>query len=211
MKRAKTTLKGRWKDSDFLNSLPIDNQSIKVEFLNNLDLQGVPKLGCGEPLWKFPDVYSSEVYHLNLSFGDGALTVADSKITDLKCIEFKFDQASSFRKSTFFDSFFTRAKLKFNATDVEFHRCDFSESMLKGGFHEYGFRRCKFFSCRFSSAQWQNTYLFACRFIDCDFTDFKVLKSAIKGFKVNTAIDSVFSVFEDCEIDGLVKEYSYKL
>ena len=204
---AKKQLRSRWKDSGFLKSLPIENQSIRAELLNDLDLQGVANLGCGEPLWKFPEIFSTEIHNLDLSYGDGAVVVSESKITELKCVEFKFDQASFFRKSTFSDSAFTKARLKFNAGDVEFRNCDFSESTFKGGFREYGFRRCTFFGCKFSLAQWQNMYMFACRFVGCDFTDFQISKSLVRGFKVDELTEAVSSIFANCcEVTGLVEE-----
>lgn len=198
-------IKNRWKDIDFLTSLPIKNESIELNLLNNLDLRGVPKLGCGEPLWKFPNIFSTIISNLKISYGSGAVVIHNSKIINLECIDFKFDQSSSFNNSTFKNSVFEKSKLKFNATDVEFHECDFTESTLKGGLREYGFRRCKFYNCKFNSAQWQNTYLFACQFINCDFTEFKIIKSLIRGFKVNELSESIYSIFEDCEIDGLTR------
>ena len=47
----------------------------------------------------------------------------NDKIRDLECIEFKFDQASSFLNSNFYNSAFEKSKLKFDATDVEFYNC----------------------------------------------------------------------------------------
>ena len=201
----KTYLRNRWKDVDFLNSLPIQNQSIPVAQLNGLDLRGVPKLGCGEPLWKFLTIYSSQIHHLRLSFGNGALNISNTRMTNLECIEFKFDQSSSFSNSTFSDSTFEKSRLKMNVTDVKFYNCDFSQSVLKGGFREYGFRRCKFIHCKFNSAQWQNTYLFACQFSDCDFTGFGISHSLIRGFKMNRPTEFVTGIFEDCEIEGLIE------
>lgn len=206
MKTRRTDLRSRWKDPTFVNSLPITNKSIQLESLNNLDLRGVSKLGCGEPLWNFPNIHSITVNNFKLSFGDGVIVISDSNVRELECIEFKFDKASYILKSSLFDSTFLNSKLKFNATDVEFYNCDFSKSILKGGFNEYGFRRCKFFKCNFSSAQWQNTYLFACWFVDCDFTNFKISNSLVRGFKVDKLTELIPLAFDNCEVDGLVEK-----
>ena len=130
----------------------------------------------------------------------------NDKIRDLECIEFKFDQASSFLNSNFYNSAFEKSKLKFDATDVEFYNCDFTESILKGGFQEYGFRRCKFYNCKFNLAQWQNTYIFACWFIDCDFTGFKMINSLISGLKVSKLTKTTYRIFDNCEVEGLIEK-----
>lgn len=205
-KETKKYLRNRWDNPEFINSFPFPfSYDMDTSLLNNIDLRGIKKLGCGEPFWKFPNIVSANLYNIDLSFGDGALSVHESEIENLNCIDFKFDRSSRIYKSTIKNSCFIKAKLILDITDTTFENCDFSQSTFKGGFKEYGFRRCKFINCKFDAAQWQNTYMLACWFIDCDFTNFIIRNSSIKGFKVNKLPESIYNIFENCEVSGLIE------
>ncbi|MEW4564627.1 pentapeptide repeat-containing protein [Bremerella sp. JC770] len=205
MAPTKTELKRRWKDGDFVAALPFPPDKIpEQDQLQNVDLRGVPKLGNGGPLgwFKFHSVESSGV---DLSFGDGVLNVYGSTLTDLVCREFKFDRASWFNESTFVRSEFTRSRLRLNVVDCEFHECVFDGTIFVGGFNEFGFRRCTFRDCQFVLADWQRTYLRACRFTGCDFTKFTISDSIVAGFKYESCIGFHNEMFVQCDVGGLEK------
>lgn len=203
----KKQLKDRWKSEDFINNLPFLNDGkISIELLNNTDLRGISKLGYGEPFHSFPILLSANLSRVDFSFGDGVVLIKDSDIDYFSFENFKFDRASFIDKSNIKNSNFSASKMIVDCTDVIFENCDFSQSIFKGGHKEWGFKRCKFKNCIFSGAYWKNTFLFACTFLDCEFTDFKIENSMIRGFKINHSINTVSTIFENCEgISGLVQ------
>jgi uncharacterized protein YjbI with pentapeptide repeats len=207
-KETKLSLRRRWTDPSFVAALriPLGTWPTSAQ-LQHLDLRGVPKLANGEPLWHF-QIQKAEAKDIDLSHGDGALIVRDSTVSGLTCMDFRFDRASDFRKSAISASSFRGARLKLNAVDMEFSGCDFGETLLAGGFQEYGFRRCNFTACDFSSAQWRNTYLRACRFTRCNFTGCTIAGSTIAGFKHEKLTGFSIELFENCEIRGLQEEGS---
>lgn len=200
----KSELKRRWKDPAFLSKIPfpLDRPPTGNE-LNNLDLRGVPKLSNGDPLWHF-QIYDSTCCNLDLSFGDGALAIYSSDVSNLNCTQFKFDRASSINKSVVRSGIFIHSKFKVSSSDTHYESCDFSDSSFKGGFNEYGFTRCKFINCKFNNARWDNTYFKACTFEDCDFTDFKLKGTFISGFKFKNLMAFDENVtFSDCDIRSI--------
>ncbi|WP_276380822.1 pentapeptide repeat-containing protein [Flavobacterium sp. H4147] len=203
----KKYLKDRWKSHDFINSFPVlIDWKMDINLLNDIDLRGIDKLGCGEPFWKFPNIISANLKNIDLSFGNGSISISDSEIINLICNDFKFDRSSHISKSIIKNSLFLNSKFILSATDTTFENCDFSNSKFSGGHNEYGFRRCKFINCKFNSAQWKNTYLFACKFIDCDFNGFVISNSLIRGFKVSRLTEEINSIFENClDVTGLIE------
>ncbi|MEO0815655.1 MAG: hypothetical protein AAFY60_22560, partial [Myxococcota bacterium] len=100
-KQSKAALRRRWKDPAFLSRLGIARDSAPLpEQLNSVDLRGVPNLGNGVPLWHFR-ICSVSARDLDLSFGDGALSVWHGRVFDSLFRDFKFDGASSFIESEF--------------------------------------------------------------------------------------------------------------
>ena len=78
-------------------------------------------------------------------------------------------------------------------------------SIFKGGFQEYGFRRCIFSNCNFTEAQWKNLYLLANQFLDCNFSDFTIYNAGIRGFKSNTNLENIKDIFTNSDVQGLIK------
>ncbi len=203
----KKQLKDRWKSEDFINNLSyLHEGKISVEALNSADLRGIQKLGYAEPLCTFPTLFSTTLSSIDFSFGDGVIRIKDCDINHFSFEDFKFNRASFIDKSNIKNSNFSGSKMILDCTNVIFENCDFSQSIFKGGHKEWGFKRCKFKNCTFSGAYWKNTFLFACTFLDCELTDFKIENSLIRGFKINQSIDTVSIIFENCEeISGLVQ------
>ncbi|WP_149206098.1 pentapeptide repeat-containing protein [Flavobacterium johnsoniae] len=206
-KLTKKYLRERWKSNDFISSFPFSiDYKMNVELLNGTDLQGITNIGCGEPFWKFPKLSYAQIKNINFSFGNGSITIFNSHAESLIFEDFKFDRSSMIFKSIIKNSTFKNTKLTFDISDTTFENCDFSNSKFTGGFEEYGFRRCKFINCKFTSAFWKNTYILASWFIDCQFKDFKIVNSSIKGFKVNNLNQEVKSIFENCSVvNGLIE------
>ena len=207
MKDTKKYLKERWKSKEFLALFPHSiDYDMNIKVLNDTDFRGIPKLGCGEPFWKFPNLYSISLKNLDFSYGDGSISIIQSEIENFSFLDFNFDRSSNISKSTIKNSTFFNAKLTLDIADAIFENCDFSNSKFKGGLKEWGFKRCKFINCNFTSAFWKNTYIFASMFINCDFKHFKIDNSLIRGFKVSKLEESMNSIFENCEeVSGLVE------
>ena len=207
MKETKKYLRERWKSKEFLGFFPHSiDYNMNVEVLSDTDFRGITKLGCGEPFWKFPNLNSTNLKNIDFSYGDGSISISQSEIESFLFLDFNFDRSSSMNKSTIKNSTFVNAKLTFNANDTTFENCDFSNSKFKGGFNEWGFRRCKFINCNFTSAFWKNTYIFASMFINCDFKDFRIENSLIRGFKVSKLEEATSLIFENCEeVSGLIE------
>ncbi len=179
----KAQLRKRWKDADFIESLSIPRGRLPNENeIQDTDLRGISKLGNAEPLchFKFHDVKSSGV---NLSHGDGALIAYKSEITNLECIDFKFDRASSFIGTTFINSDFSHSRLRLDVADCEFINCRFNDSSFAGGSNEYGFIRSKFTQCDFTSIRWKRTYFKACTMSECDMTHSQIINGSILSLK----------------------------
>lgn len=206
-KESKKHLRERWKSGDFISSFPVNiSYEMNIELLNDLDFRGITKISCGEPFWKFPNLYSAELKNIDFSFGNGAISISDCQINNFSFQDFKFDRSSHIYKSNIKNSTFSESKLILIISDTTFENCDFSRSKFIGGFNEYGFKRSKFINCNFTSALWKNTYIRACSFIDCNFENFKITNSFIVGFKVSKLNEEVKSMFENChEVKGLIE------
>jgi uncharacterized protein YjbI with pentapeptide repeats len=166
-----------------------------------VDLRGA-EIGNQGPLHDFRFIQAA-FSRLDLSHGKGALIASGATITDLVADRFAFDRASSLRRSSFHACRFPGAHLHLNATDVEFHDCDFSTSTFAGGFNEYGFRRCRFFRCNFSGILWRNTFLRACEMHDCIYDDGHISNSVVAGLRISGAQPAP-SFLEASTVAGLV-------
>lgn len=213
MKITKTYLRKRWADNNYVATLPFPLKEsiesfnadkkfvgIDAKLLNDIDLRGI----SDDKLF-FLRFHDSTNNNIDFSFGKGAISVHDTNLRQCKLQEFNFDRATYLTKSNIYECDFRKSKLIFTAEDIWFENCDFSETIFKGGFNEYGFRRCKFINCRFGYAAWKNTYFLACFFINCNFADFRISKSVIRGFKVDKLTSEINDIFIDCEIDGLIE------
>jgi uncharacterized protein YjbI with pentapeptide repeats len=179
----KTQLRKRWGDPGFIEQLAVPTDRMPDgSSLHGIDLRGVPKLALSDPLWHF-SIRDARANDIDFSFGDGCLGVIGSSVTHLCFDEFKFDQASSFLRSSFCECSFERARLRLNAMDCEFTKCIFDLSTFAGGFSEYGFTRCKFTDCTFRSARWKGTYFKACTFELCDMTQLQIIDSMVTSIK----------------------------
>lgn len=200
----KAALRKRWGDPAFLAALPIrPDREPTAKQLRSLDLRGVPHLGNGEPLWQFA-IRAKTADTIDLSFGDGALTVNASQVHKLTAIEFRFDRASNFYQSTFSDCDFTRARLRLDMTDCTFVNGCFDGSTFAGGIQEHGLRRCTFENCSFKGAIWKNTYVLATRFIACEFKGMEFHNSSIAGFKHKACNPASEIKFVDCEVRSIL-------
>lgn len=201
----KTAMRKRWIDPSFLATLPVARDRIpKPDELRSLDLRGVPKLANGEPLWHFRIQGAAGAEDIDVSFGDGVLWVSDSKVSRLSAVEFKFDRASRFSKSTFVDCDFSRARFRLNMVDVNFVNCRFEESTFAGGFNEYGLKRCSFDQCIFAGAAWKNPYVFATTFTTCYFADVEFHNALIAGFKHQDCVGVEDIKFVECEVRSII-------
>lgn len=201
----KKNLRKRWKDEKFLSSFEFPRDRIpKEKELQDIDLRGVPKLALGKPLWEFK---ISEVNSkgLDFSFGDGCLGIYSSRVQNMKCIDFKFDRASTFFKSEFTECDFSEARLRLDLTSCEFHNCIFNDSKFAGGLNEYGFTRCKFENCSFSNIKWERTYFKACTFISCDFSSGRIIDSAVLSFKYKGCKNFSRNIFSGKEEPRLIE------
>lgn len=201
----KTQLRKRWRDATFVASVPVprDRPPTAAE-VSNIDMRGVPRLGNGEPYWYF-EIRDANSVALDLSFGDGALGIRSSSVTDLACEEFKFDRATYFHKSSFDRSDFRSARLRLDARDCVFTDCTFDLSTFAGGFSEYGFTRCTFRNCSFRSARWKGTYFKACIFEACDMTRFQVIDSVVTAIKHRDCIDFSQDIFSGGDVRALIE------
>jgi uncharacterized protein YjbI with pentapeptide repeats len=201
----KAAMRKRWSDPSFLATLPVARDKIpKPAELRSLDLRGVPKLANGEPLWHFKIQRAGAAEDIDVSFGDGVLWVSDSKVSRLSAVEFKFDRASFFNKSTFVDCDFSRARFRLDMVDVNFVNCRFEKSTFAGGFHEYGLKRCSFERCAFTGSAWKNPYIFATTFTGCDFCDMEFHNALIAGFKHQDCSGVEEISFVECEIRSVI-------
>ncbi|MDR0229595.1 MAG: pentapeptide repeat-containing protein [Flavobacteriaceae bacterium] len=202
------SLRDRWNKQEYIDTLDYDLTIAQVKdlsILNNLDFRGFNQIkNTLIPLWDIPTIINVTVHGFDISHANIALNTHDSELIDIKCIDTKFDRSSYWKKTTFVNADFHKAKLILDGTDVTFINCNFSSSTFKGGFNEYGFRRCKFICCNFTDADWKNLYLLACKFIDCTFDNFKVNKAGIRGFKTTTSLELIQKIFIDCDITGLL-------
>lgn len=214
MKITKTFLRKRWKDNDFISNFPLPLKEsieawnrnkklihLKTEKINNIDLRGI----SGNELWFFPNFYKTNNHDIDFSYGKGALTFSEGKYERINFNEFQFDRATHFKKAKLDGCNFQKSKLIFDANDTIFENCDFTETIFKGGFNEYGYRRCSFINCNFSSSQWNNLYFFACKFKNCTFTNFKISNAKIGGFKIDKITSEIEEMFLECDIDGLIE------
>ncbi len=210
MKETKTYLRKRWKSEDFINkiSLPLKKSfelwkiekklvPLKTEEINDIDLRGI----SDDELWFFPTL--SNNHNIDFYCGSGAITFTNGECSNINFKEFNFDRATSFNSVKITNCTFSKSKIICNATDTIFENCDFSETIFRGGFNEYGFRRCKFINCIFNNSQWKNLYLFACKFEGCKYTDFEIYNAKIAGFKVNKITEEIKKIFIECAISGL--------
>ena len=194
----------RWRDPSFLAALPIPRDRLPTsDQLRALDLRGVPQLANGEPLWHFA-IHSAKAEKIDVSFGDGVLSVHASEVRQLTACEFRFDRASRFSKSVFTDCDFTDARFKLDITDAVFMNCCFARSIFAGGIREYGLRRCRFENCVFRGAVWKNTYVLASSFIACDFSEMKFHNALIAGFKHRDCAGIADIEFVDCEVRSIL-------
>ena len=201
----KTQLRKRWADTSFVDQLAIPRDRLPVVAeLRNLDLRGVPKLANGDPLWHFA-IRDSDAHDIDFSFGDGCVGVSGSAVANLCFEEFKFDRATSFLRSSFTDCRFDRARLRLNAKDCEFTRCDFDLSTFAGGMSEYGFTRCTFVDCTFRSARWKGTYFKACTFESCDLEQFQVVDSVVTSIKHRDCTNFTDAIFTGGEVRSITK------
>lgn len=201
----KAAMRKRWSDPSFLATLPITrDKNPKPAELRSLDLRGVPKLANGEPLWHFKIQGANAAEDIDVSFGDGVLWVSDSRVSRLSAVEFKFDRASWFNKSTFADCDFSKARFRLDMIDVSFVNCRFDGSTFAGGFNEYGLKRCSFDKCSFVGAAWKNPYVFATTFTACDFTNVEFHNALIAGFKHQDCAGVENIKFVECEIRSLI-------
>lgn len=198
-KITKKSLRERWKNSSFIDQIDISRE-IDIHLLNNIDLRGI---NLDEFI--FPKIIQDKLENIDLSYGKGSLSIIDSEIKNLQCVEFKFDKSSWFSKTKIIDSSFHKAHFNFNFTDIIFENCDFSKSIFKGGFQECGFRRCIFSNCNFTEAQWKNLYLLANQFLDCNFSEFTIYNAGIRGFKTNTNLENIKDIFTNSDVQGLIK------
>ena len=198
-KITKKSLRERWKNSSFIDQIDISRE-IDIHLLNNIDLRGI---NLDEFI--FPKIIQNKLENIDLSYGKGSLSIIDSEIKNLQCVEFKFDKSNWFSKTKIIDSSFHKAQFNFNFTDIIFENCDFSKSIFKGGFQECGFRRCIFSNCNFTEAQWKNLYLLANQFLDCNFSDFTIYNAGIRGFKTNTNLENIKDIFTNSDVQGLIK------
>jgi hypothetical protein len=205
-KETKKYLRERWKSAEFISSLPFSiNYKMNIQLLNGADLRGL-KIAWGEHFLMLPNFNSAHLKNINFSFGSGSISFFDCQIEDLSFVDFQFDRSSSVDKSIIKNSTFLNAKLILSISDTTFENCNFSNSKFSGGFNEYGFRRCKFINCDFTSAFWKNTYILASYFIECNFKDFEIVNSSIRGFKVSKLDDNINSVFKNCDdVTGLIE------
>ncbi|MEL6547898.1 MAG: pentapeptide repeat-containing protein [Myxococcota bacterium] len=154
------------------------------------------------PLWHFR-ICSVSARDLDLSFGDGALSVWHGRVFDSLFRDFKFDGASSFIESEFNGCDFGGARLRLDGVDTVFSDCDFSDATFAGGLSEYGFTRCSFVRCRFRGARWKRTYLKACRFECCELEDFWVENSVVPSVKHRDCTGDIGQVFANAKLIDL--------
>jgi uncharacterized protein YjbI with pentapeptide repeats len=134
------------------------------------------------------------------------LIIYKSKVSDLICVEFRFDRASRITQSSIINGVFEKSNFKADATDSQFINCSFDNSIYKGGFNECGFTRCKFTNCTFINGNWKNTYFKACLFENCNFLGFKIIGAYVAGFKYKNLISfDVNEVFIDCDIKSVIE------
>ena len=174
-KITKKSLRERWKNSSFIDQIDISRE-IDIHLLNNIDLRGI---NLDEFI--FPKIIQNKLENIDLSYGKGSLSIIDSEIKNLQCVEFKFDKSSWFSKTKIIDSSFHKAHFNFNFTDIIFENCDFTE------------------------AQWKNLYLLANQFLDCNFSDFTIYNAGIRGFKTNTNLENIKDIFTNSDVQGLIK------
>jgi uncharacterized protein YjbI with pentapeptide repeats len=200
----KSALRKRWCDPSFLAALPLPRDRVPQSAeLRSLDLRGVPKLANAEPLWHFK-VQDAKASDIDVSFGDGVLWVSDSEVSRLVAVDFKFDRASWFSKSTFVDCDFARARFRLDMRDASFVNCRLDGSMFAGGFREYGLKRCSFDGCTFRGAAWKNNYILASTFTKCDFTGMEFQGALITGFKHKDCTAIAEIKFTDCEVRSII-------
>ncbi|MHC4405620.1 MAG: pentapeptide repeat-containing protein [Planctomycetota bacterium] len=199
----KTQLRRRWKDESFVEglSLPLGGP-FDAGLLSHQDLRGVPKLGLDGPLGYFT-IVGSECEGIDLSYGDGALIVSSSTVAGITCHEFRFDRASRFSKASVEKSDFLKARLRLDATDTVFDTCCFAETTFVGGMNEFGFKRCTFRNCSFAGARWERTFIRACRFDHCDFSQTQIIDSVVAGFKHQACSNFTESMFFECQVSGV--------
>ena len=165
-----------------------------------LDLRGA-EIGMDYPLADFQLIEKS-FSGLDLSFGKGCLKISHATVTGLEALRFQFDRASYFMKSSIVDSSFSESRGRYDAVATEFRGCRFDRSVFKGGFNEYGFRRCKFLECSFVGIDWRNTYVRASEFHNCDFTDSRLTSSVIVGMKF-FGFSEWQAILDDCSVSSI--------
>lgn len=190
---AQAELRRRWISGDYS---PQFDQELP---LTNIDLRGLMNIGLDYPVGDL-NWNQAQVADVDVSFGAGSINGYGTQLTNFTANGFKFDRASSFYRCVIKQSVFDKSKVNGSFEDCELTNCSFSESTLKGGHHEYGFRSCKFQECDFSRIKWKNTYFRNCAFNNCVFLNAELTDALIICCEFNGSETVPFQLHGECDV-----------
>jgi len=139
--------------------------------------------GAPEPLM-FADLIDAQLSNIEFERSKFSMSANRGTFRDVSFLRCHFDRVFM-RQTSWQRCSFARSVMVPDMTDAVLEDCNFSGAKLRGIAGEYGGRRTRFVRCDFRECVFDRVQFLASRFVDCDLSTLRIIKSDLRGTSHN--------------------------